>query len=307
LRLAAGETWLELRARSEVWLPLAAEALDRQGFRLDRGAFLGPGGSYPAVISGEIVVKFFGFAGEWAATWENERAAQERLSLDERILAPKLLGTGELFPGNDDSLPYMILSRIPGASWCDVPLAFDERLRVAGELGEQLRLVHALPNHDLPTIDTWQIGTVGEGARSGQFPRELGRQVDAWLETVPAAPSVFVHSDIFVRHPFVRDGRLTGIIDWGDAMSADPHVELGKIHLDVFEGDKRLLRALLDGYGWLVDADFPRRSLAMALQRHAQIHGQHGPGGDVFYRVPELIAGKKIGTLDDLAYGLFGI
>ena len=124
---------------------------------------------------------------------------------------------------------------------------------------------------------------------------------------MPLASSVFVHSDIFVRHPFVQDGRLTGIIDWGDAMSADPHVELGKIHLDLFEGDKRLLRALLDAYDWNVDADFPRRALAMALRRHAQIHGQHGPGGDVFYRVPELIAGKSVSSLDDLAYELFGI
>jgi aminoglycoside phosphotransferase len=286
---------------------LAAEALDRHRLRLDREAFLGPGGSYPAVISGEVVVKFFGFAGEWAAIWANERTAQERLSRDGRILAPLLLGSGELFLGADEPLPYLILSRMLGQSWCDVPLDFDEQRHIAAELGQQLRLVHALPHRDLPTIDTWQIGTAGEGARSGQFPPEMVDQVDAWLETVPIAPSAFVHSDIFVRHPFVQGGSLTGIIDWGDAMAADPHVELGKIHLDVFEGDKRLLRAFLDAYDWHIDADFSRRCLAMALRRHAQIHGQHGPGGDVFYRVPELIAGKEIGSLDDLAHELFGI
>jgi len=109
-----------------------------------------------------------------------------------------------------------------------------------------------------------------------------------------------------MRHPFVLDGHLSGIIDWGDAMAADPLVELGKVHLDVFEGDKGLLRIFLDAYGWPLDSEFPRRCLATALRRHAQILGQHG-GGDVFYRVPELIAGKQIDSLDELAVELFGI
>lgn len=304
--LEPGESWAELRARADVWLPLAAEALDRHGLPLAPDAVLGLGGSYPAVLTGNLVVKFYGFAGEWRSTWTNERAAQERLGLDQRIRAPELLGSGELFPGHPEPLPYVLLSRIPGRSWCEIPLDFEEQIVIADELGAQLRLIHALPIHDMPSIDTWQIGTPGEGARSGQFPSWLAGQVDDWLQTVPIAPPVFVHSDIFVRHPFVHAGHLSGIIDWGDAMAADPHVELGKIHLDVFEGDKRLLRALLDAYDWPVDKDFARRSLAMALRRHAQIHSQHGPGGDVFYRVPELIAGKAIPDLDTLAEALFG-
>jgi hypothetical protein len=157
----------------------------------------------------------------------------------------------------------------------------------------------------LPDIDAWRIGSVGNGARHGAFPSDLAKSVEDWLESVPVAPPAFVHSDLFVRHPFVLDGHLSGVIDWGDAMAADPHVELGKIHLDVFAGDKRLLRELLDAYDWPVDADFPRRCLGMALRRHAQILGQHG-GGDLFYRVPELIVGKRIRNLDELADELFG-
>jgi aminoglycoside phosphotransferase len=295
-----------LRARSEVWLPLAAEALDRHGLRLANDAFAGPGGSYPAVISRDTVVKFFGFAGAWAATWENERRAQERLALDPRILAPTLLGAGQIFPGKDQPLPYLLLSRVPGIDWEDARPDQDSRLQVAADLGEQLRLVHALPATDLPTIDTWRDRSMSDGARSGLFPVLLLDQIDDWLETVPVAPPRFVHSDLFVRHPFMENGRLTGIIDWGDAMTADPHVELGKLHLDVFEGDKRLLGAFLDAYGWPVDDQFPRRALAMSLRRHTQIHGQHGEGGDMFYRLPDLLAGKRIESLDDLAIELFG-
>jgi hypothetical protein len=93
-RLRPGESWGDLRERSEIWLPLAAEALDRHGLRLDSDAALGRGGSYPAVLSGELVVKFFGFAGALRATWENDRRAQDRLALVDRFLAPLLLGYG---------------------------------------------------------------------------------------------------------------------------------------------------------------------------------------------------------------------
>lgn len=303
--LEAGERWSELRARPEIWFPLAAEALDRHDLHLAPVAFLGSGGSYPAIVTDEVVVKFFGFAGEWAATWTNERLAQERLGRDDRILAPRLLGAGEIFPDAEQSLPYLILTRIPGTSWCDAGLDTDRKLAIAAELGAQLRLVHALPHHGFPGIDRWLRDSVGNGARTGEFPRHLIDHIDDWVATVPMQPPVFVHSDLFVRHPFVDGGQLSGIIDWGDAMAADPHVELGKIHLDVFEGDKRLLRAFLDGYGWPVDAEFPRIALAMALRRHAQILGQHG-GGDMFYRVPELLGNKSVDTLDDLAEELFG-
>lgn len=288
-----------------MWLPYASESFDRHRLRLAADAFLGPGGSYPVVVATDLVVKFFGFAGEWHATWENERRAYQRLAQDDRIRAPKLIAHGVLFPGEPEPLPYLILTRMQGQSWCEVTLELDQRITIASELGQQLRLIHTLPHDGLPSIAHWQTGTAGDGARSGAFPSELVNKVDAWVDAVPVAPPCFVHSDIFERHPLVANGHLTGIIDWGDAMAADPHVELAKLHLDVFAGDRRLLRAFIDGYEWPVDADFARRALAMALRRHAQIHGQHGPGGDVFYRLPELLAGTRIRDLDSLAEQLF--
>ena len=62
-----------------IWLPLANEALDRHGLRLTAGAVLGPGGTFPAVVSDTLVVKFFGHEGEWRATWANEKLARPDL------------------------------------------------------------------------------------------------------------------------------------------------------------------------------------------------------------------------------------
>lgn len=293
--------------REAIWLPLAHEALDREGLLLDAQVSMGVGGTYPAVIAGELVVKFFGFEGEWRATWQNERLAQNRLGEQRTLLVPRLIAAGELFPDRVDSWPYLILTRILGSSWSEANLSWCDRLEVAWGLGEQLRRVHALPVDGMPAIDAWQTRTPGEGARSGAFPGALAGQVDAWIESVPIGSPRFVHSDLFDRHPMIEHGRLSGIIDWGDAMAADPHVELGKLHLDVFEGEKPLLRSFLEGYGWKYDADFPRRALAMALRRHTQILGQHGEGGDMFYRLPTLIGDRRVESLDDLAELLFGL
>ena len=61
---------------------------------------------------------------------------------------------------------------------------------------------------------------------------------------------VFVNGDMMYRHIFVQGGRLSAIIDWGDAIITDRHYELAKLHLDTFDCDKGLLRALLEASDW---------------------------------------------------------
>ena len=38
---------------------------------------------------------------------------------------------------------------------------------------------------------------------------------------------MLVHGDLMFRHVFVEDGRLTGIVDWGDAVAAGPPLRTG--------------------------------------------------------------------------------
>lgn len=42
--------------------------------------------------------------------------------------------------------------------------------------------------------------------------------------------------------------KLTGIIDWGDALLGSPFFDLAVIHIDQFYGDKVLLQKFLEGY-----------------------------------------------------------
>jgi aminoglycoside phosphotransferase (APT) family kinase protein len=58
---------------------------------------------------------------------------------------------------------------------------------------------------------------------------------------------VVVHGDVMHRHVFVDEGRLLGVIDWGDAIVTDRHYEFAKLHLDLFDGERALLGTFLDG------------------------------------------------------------
>lgn len=86
----------------------------------------------------------------------------------------------------------------PGNPWRGVPLAAREQLHRAAlvELGhpDADRLVAEL--HALAAVPPWQ------------------------------GPPVWVHGDLHPGNVVVRDGRLVGVIDWGDVHAGDPAVDL---------------------------------------------------------------------------------
>jgi aminoglycoside phosphotransferase (APT) family kinase protein len=107
----------------------------------------------------------------------------------------------------------------------------------------------------------------------------------------PSPVRRLVHADLHWDHIFVDGAHLAGIIDWGDALVADPYYELPALHLKTFGGSKRLLKAFLEGYGWEIGPDFPHRAMTMTL-----LHEFDALGG-----VTATVVLKAFATLDELA------
>ena len=105
---------------------------------------------------------------------------------------------------------------------------------------------------------------------------------------------------------FVENGRLAGIIDWGDAMVTDRHYELVQLYRDMFGCDKALLGAFLEASDWPVGKHFARQALGLALHRQAVGLAQHHTM-DVFEPIAALLPLQDIGTLDELATELFAV
>ena len=146
---------------------------------------------------------------------------------------------------------------------------------------------------------------MSDAIAASSLPARLHDQIDDFLVRIPDDEPVLAHGDLTARHVFVESGRLAGIIDWGDAMLMDRHYEVAKLHLDLFDGDKDLLRTFLHGANWPVGPDFAQRSLAFALHRQAIGLVQHPDAMDVFHKLPAMASIDEIDSLDELAEALF--
>lgn len=98
--------------------------------------------------------------------------------------------------------------------------------------------------------------------------RELDRSIDvaaataAWEESLQApfwdGPPVWVHGDLLPGNLLIRDGRLTGVIDWGGVGVGDPACDLVAAWGALSAGSREVFRRALDvddatwarGRGW---------------------------------------------------------
>jgi hygromycin-B 7''-O-kinase len=289
------------------WWPYVAEILERHGLAdAGRASVAGVGGTYPTFIYGDFVVKLFGYVPGWRKSYASERAALTLVATDPEIAAPSLLAEGRLYDDVDAPWPYLITTRMCGVSWRDAELSAEQRLMVAADLGRQIRRVHALRPSGVATDADWPNLNVAAAAERSSLPPHLIAQIDDYLARLGPFDRVFVHSDVVALHVFVENGRLSGIIDWGDAMVTDRHYELIQIYRDLFDCDKALLRVFLEASDWPVSKDFPRQALGLALYRQA-VGCRRWPGIDVFEPIAARFPLQDIGTLDELATELFAV
>ncbi len=285
------------------WRPHIDAVLRRHGLDADSDIVPGFNPTFPTFVVGDAVVKLFGYVATWQATYRAERAALAAVTAARGIAAPTLLAEGRLGDG-ESGWPYLVLSRVDGVAWQDADLSVEAKLALAAELGQQVKRLHALPTTGLATESDWRVPPMGEAVALSTLPRHLLGGVDDFLAGLPPPEPVFVHGDLVGTHLRVADGRLTGIIDWGDAMVADRHLELAKLHVDTFHVDKTLLAAFLKAADWPVGEDFARRTLGQTLRRHALGLAQH-LSFDVFHTLSD--TARRAATLDDLAEAMFGI
>lgn len=292
----------------EHWWPLAIRVLERHRLDVDIDiAGTGRGGTFPTLICGGVVIKLFGHMPFWRSAHAAELAAMRRVAEDPRILAPKLLCLGTLFDHPTAPWPYLVTTRMPGAPWEETALSAEEKSAIAAELGRQVRYISALtPTADIATPDSWRGSRLVEAATQSVLPSRLIAQIDDYVAGPYQSDQVFLHGDLMFRHVFVEEGGLTGIIDWGDAVVADRHYELAQIQLNLFDGDKTLLRSFLDHSDWPVESTFARRALTEAFRRQAVGLAQHGTM-DVFHNLPRLLPIEEIATLEELATAVFDV
>jgi aminoglycoside phosphotransferase (APT) family kinase protein len=108
--------------------------------------------------------------------------------------------------------------------------------------------------------------------------RARGEALLAEVETLTGFRPALTHSDLGPEHLLVRDGKLVGVIDWGDARIGDPAID----------------------YAWLLNEPFPDWVIDDELRRRARIYHRLGPWFQVH-------AGDFTGRSEWVRSGLAGV
>jgi hygromycin-B 7''-O-kinase len=165
----------------------------------------------------------------------------------------------------DDAVPCLVVERVPGTDLAGRP-------RTPGllrQVGRELALIHRLDPPPVP-VDAERVapGTLlAELVAAGHLDAENADWLAACFAGLPPPDDarVLIHGDLAPQNLIADGDRLTGIVDWGDAMLADPATDFAKLPLtDV--------PAMLAGYreitpGGPAEAAILRHHLLWALGR----------------------------------------
>jgi hygromycin-B 7''-O-kinase len=283
------EAYRRLFTDTALWKPYAQQVCRRHNLAPCEPVRAGVPGTYPAFIVGERwMVKFFGRLFEGEQSFRVERAAAALVMGDAAIPSARMASSGAL-GGSGWPWPYLVFDYIPAASLGEQAgqLGPGEMGRIAAEMGEITRRLHALPLADSEVFPNdhaahraflaAQRAVCASNHRAwGSLPARLVDQTEGFLPPVEelvddTRPPHLIHADLTRDHLLgrVEDGqwKTLALIDYGDAMTGGLLYELAALHLDLFGGDRALLAAFLDAYGMSrAQRDgLPRRAMAACL------------------------------------------
>ncbi|MEQ3553142.1 aminoglycoside phosphotransferase family protein [Pseudonocardia nematodicida] len=157
-------------------------------------------------------------------------------------------------------------------------------------LAEFLRALHSPAPADAPVSPTRGVPLAGQENREGGFRMiadhpGVARAREIW-ENAVAAPAwhgapVWLHGDLHPANVVVRDGTLTGVIDFGDMCAGDPATDLSAAWILLPAG---AAGRFFEAYGRADDATITRARGWAMLRALGLIHvGRNGrlglPGG----------------------------
>jgi aminoglycoside phosphotransferase (APT) family kinase protein len=202
-------------------------------------------------------------------------------------------------PSDAYPFPWSIYRWLPGetASLANVTAL----TRLATDLAGFLRALQALPVSGAPTPGAHNFHRGGDlaaydaetrdsaAALAGEFVE--GSILDCWADARASSwqhAPVWVHGDVAVGNLLVRDGALSGVIDFGSSAAGDPACDL-VIAWTLFAGESRAAFRLALPY----DAETWSRARGWALWKALLTIRQAGPEADAHRKVVAAILADR--------------
>jgi hypothetical protein len=201
-----------------------------------------------------------------------------RLGTDDRLSAfiMRRVAGGPIMAGHP-ALPEVGVSlqrvhdvRLPGFGWL-AEAVWDERSAVALRHSSWLGFLQGICGDVHRLADNYAVAApVAEAAAAA---------LDAHAAALAAVEvGSLCHGDLKAAHIFVEAGRLTGVIDWGDAVVGDPLWDIARF---AHRADAGSVALLLAGYN-------PVRAMVDALPWRVPLYG-------VLWRLVDAIVAHRLG------------
>jgi aminoglycoside phosphotransferase (APT) family kinase protein len=144
--------------------------------------------------------------------------------------------------------PFAGYQMLPGRTACSAALDNDQRAAMARPLARFLATLHAIPVADatrfgagpdtIARLDLVRRVPRARDDLAGLAEHKLVEHIGPFMIILDGAPANYapaadtlVHGDLYARHLLVDvDGRLAGVIDWGDVHLGDRAVDLAIVH-----------------------------------------------------------------------------
>jgi hygromycin-B 7''-O-kinase len=265
------QEYLAVYRDDAAWLPAVRCICDRHGLpaeELARQVL----GTHVVFRTGDLVVKLL------CPLYLDSPDAESLVLRHLRGLpSPVLVAAGDL-----EGWPYLVMTVVPGIPAADVwpGLSHPERAAIVPQIGDLMRRLHAQapvagPAPDWGRFMEERIGRALEHhAARGEWAAWLQRRLEGFTAG-PFTP-VLLHADITTDHILLerRDAawRVSGIIDFGDAMRGHPGYEFTAPLIGFAAGEAGLGRSLVESYGWRFDRELSDRLLTWCLlHRYARL------------------------------------
>ncbi len=179
----------------------------------------------------------------------------------------------EILATSLDEPPYLLLAEVAGTP-SDDP-------EVLVQAVHALRRLHTMHQADADWAGTLTPLIHDLGKLQGIVPDELADRLRAtmppFIAEVADVPPVLLHGDLHARHLYAVDGKLTAILDWGDACYGDPRYDLARLTMTADPG------TILTAYG-RTHTENGEKALSRyrILWSLAALHAEHAAGGDWF-------------------------
>jgi hygromycin-B 7''-O-kinase len=221
----------------------------------------------------------------WTDGAIREHAVLEHLAGRFALDTPKIVAAGDV-----DGWRYVVVTRLSGIALSEIWGTLDDPVRraLAAQLGAALRDLHSLPLGELVEVaslrDRWPLliarptdETIAHHRTQGVAETWLGRLAVFLERERPALASdrfspVLLDGDIHQWHLLAAldagAWRLTGLIDFDDALLGKSDYEFASPGVLMFAGDAAALEACLRAYGLAardLDAGLRRRVMVYAL------------------------------------------